>query len=210
MNEGHKKTLLTEKFLTIKAGLQAYRLNDFIKMAESKKGAGKILPFVRGLRFSALLIYAIRDFLVGSDLTANWGHIIDEDGEYCSRECDIIIHNKKGQTSRWNGNGGQDHIMDFRFIEQSEAKVVISCKSFIKVESKIEVDYCNEMRNYVNQIWLFAECCPPKKSPALKTKAKQIGYDNFWHLYTLDQKTGEAKDALDEWLNFVEKVKSLM
>lgn len=210
MASGHRELLEQQKFHTIKAGLQQYRLDSFIRNIESQRGKNKgtILSFVRGLRFSSLLIYTIRDLLQGSGLTANWGHIIDEDGELCSRECDIIIH-REGYIMRWNGDGGLHPVMDFKFIEQSEAIAVISCKSFLQHKSHIEVEYCQDLLNYVENVWLFAECCPPDKSQEIKDKALEIGYRNFWHLYSWDREKNMVEDSLVDWNDFVKCIKEL-
>lgn len=191
--------------------LASHRIDPFVRTLEEKKGknVGKILPFVRGLRFSSMLIYTIRKLLKGSHLTANWGHLIDRDGLFCSRECDIIIHQPDGVWQRWNGEGGEDgHVMDFRFIEQDAARAVISCKSFLK-KSDIEIDYCGEMKKYVNEVWLFAECCGPRSSKIIETAAKNIGYSNFWHLYTWSKQGGMADPNNDHWNDFIQKVKAL-
>jgi hypothetical protein len=210
MAAGHKELLEQQKFHTIKAGLQEFRLDNFIRTLESKKGKNKgtILPFVRGLRFSSLLIYAIREFLHGSGLTASWGHIIDDEGELCSRECDIIIH-REGHIMRWNGDGGLHPVMDFRFIEQAEALAVISCKSYLNHKSQIEVEYCEDLRNYVDKVWLFAECCPPDKATEIREKSIEIGYENFWNLYSWDRNQNTVEDSLNDWNDFVKKVKEL-
>ncbi|MFQ5821494.1 MAG: hypothetical protein ACE5I5_16040, partial [Candidatus Heimdallarchaeota archaeon] len=99
-----------------------WRVDDFIRQMEADRCKGRILPFVRGLRLSAHLIYTIREILSGTELEANWGHLLDEEGNYCSAECDIIIH-LRGHYMRWNGS--IDPIMDFRFIEQQNAIAVI-------------------------------------------------------------------------------------
>jgi len=210
MAAGHRELLEQQKFHTIKAGLQEFRLDSFIRTLESKKGKNKgtILPFVRGLRFSSLLIYAIREFLHGSGLTASWGHIVDNEGELCSRECDIIVH-REGHIMRWNGDGGLHPVMDFRFIEQSEALVVISCKSYLNHKSQIEVEYCEDLRNYVDKVWLFAECCPPDKATEIRDKSIEIGYENFWNLYSWDRSQNTVEDSLNDWNDFVQKVKGL-
>src|SRR5260370_15507569 len=96
MAEGYFKSFQKEKYDTIKAQLLSYRLSPFIRDKESQEGPNKglIFPFARGLRFSALLIYSIRESLSSSTLEVNWGQIVDYDGLACSGECDIIIHKK--------------------------------------------------------------------------------------------------------------------
>ena len=80
----------------INAKLKTVRLDPYIRLLEAKKGKNKgiIFPFARGLRFSALLIYQIRWYLEGTNLTANWGQLMDNDTDEYSNECDIVIHEK--------------------------------------------------------------------------------------------------------------------
>lgn len=205
-----RNALITEDYATIKAHLQNFRLDSYIQQIESKKGKNKgaIFPFARGLRFSALLIYKIRKILTGTHLTADWGQIlIDEDGTL-SNECDIIIH-KNGYVSCWNGEGGNGHIMDFKFIELEDVCAVISCKSYIKTNT-IEIDYFKSLSRYVDKIWLFSECCSRKSITTIKRKAREIGYENFWYLYAFEKKTGITEDAAGEWHDFYSKIKSLV
>jgi len=208
MAEGFAKAFQREKYKTIKEQLLSYRLDPFIREKEAEPGTNKglIFPFARGLRFSALLIYSIRESLAGSDLEANWGQILDDEGMACSGECDIIIH-KKGHAHRWNG-GSDNHIMDFRFIEKENAIAVISCKSYL-TKTAIEVPYCEYMLKYVSRVWLFAECCGPESIELIKEEAIRIGYENFWHLYTWSRTTDQIVDDEDGWYHFIETVKSL-
>lgn len=172
---------------------------------ESKKLRGRILPFVRGLRFSALLIYAIRDILSGTNLTADWGHLLDENETFCSCECDIIVH-RNGFIGRWNGDG-DDPIMNFKFIKQPDAVAVISCKSYLE-SSKIDKEYCELMKPFVEKIWLFAECCGPRSAEIIKDRALSFGYEKFWYLYTWS-KQSTPKPNNDGWLEFVNEIKKL-
>jgi len=209
LKKGYQTVLVEQKFHQIKAALQEYRLDSFIRENEGQRGGGKgtILPFIRGLRFSALLIYAIREYISGTGLTASWGHIIDEEGEFCSRECDIVIH-KEGYIMRWNGDGGLHPVMDFKFIEQEKAIAVISCKSYLE-KSKLEKEYCNDIKKYVDKVWLFSECCPPNKIEDINTEALSIGYEKFWTFYTWDRGTKGVEDQIELWHDFVETLKSL-
>jgi hypothetical protein len=197
---------LAEDYHDVKGHLMAYRLDDKIIAAEAKSGKNKgiIFTFARGLRFSALLIYKIRKILNGTNLTASWGQIINDDGTF-SNECDIIIH-ETGYVQRWNGEGG---IMDFNFISQSKAKAVVSCKSYIKTNT-IEKEYFQNLSQYVPKIWLFAECCPKSSLRTIRANARSIGYEHFWHLYTFDKKQVTTQDApLDEWKDFHTTVRAL-
>lgn len=210
MSEGYFKSFQKEKYDIIKTQLLNYRLSTFIREKEAEPGANKglIFPFVRGLRFSALLIYSIRESLAGSHLEVHWGQIVYDDGLSLSGECDIIIH-KKGHYHKWNGSDGGNHIMDFRFIEQSQAIAVISCKSYL-TKTAIEKAYCENMLKYVKKIWLFAECCGPESVDLIREEAKQIGYENFWYFYTWSRTTDAYIDDVEGWYNFIETVKSLV
>lgn len=209
MAGNYYSTFDTETYNSIKAQLLGYRLDPFIRAKEAEDGANKglIFPFARGLRFSALLIYSIRECLSGSGLDVNWGQIIDEDGSFCSGECDIIVH-KDGHYKQWNGNGGGRHVMDFRFILKSHAVAVISCKSYL-TKGGVEHDYCANMLKYVKKVWLFAECCGPDSVDLIREESKKIGYENFWYLYTWSRTTGEVIDDIPGWLGFIKEVKSL-
>lgn len=209
MAEGYFRALQKENYDTIKAQLLSYRLNPFIREKEGEAGANKglIFPFARGLRFSALLIYAIRESLSGSDLEVNWGQIVDDDGYACSGECDIIIH-KKGHWKKWNGNDSGNHIMDFRFIEKENAIAVISCKSYL-TKSAIEKTYCENILKYVDKVWLFAECCGPESVDLIRTESAAIGYSNFWYLYTWSRSTDQILDDETGWHHFIASIKAL-
>ncbi len=209
MLQGYHKSFQKEKYDTIKAKLLSYRLDPFIREKEGTEGTNKglIFPFARGLRFSALLIYTIREALSGSDLEVNWGQIVDDDGYACSGECDIIIH-KKGHYDKWNGNDGGNHIMDFRFIEKENSIAVISCKSYL-TRTAIEKAYCENMKKYVDRIWLFAECCGPESVDLIREDSKAIGYEHFWYLYTWSRATDNIIDDEDGWYHFIETIKAL-
>jgi len=181
-----------------------WRIDNTIRIMEQQKAQGRVLAFVRGLRLSSHLIYAIRDVLSGSNLKADWGHILDDEGVKCSPECDVIIHRRP--YARWNGS--ERPVMDFTFVSQEDAVAVISCKSYLKSISGEYRDYSEKVRKYVKHLWLFAECCRPDAVRRLTQKSQQAGYDKFWYLYTWD---GErALDPSQEmWLDLLESVESL-
>ncbi len=201
---GHGRLLCEEPFNMMCADFSSWRMNDFIRQLEATKHKGRILPFVRGLRLSAHLIYAVREILSGTDLEVNWGHLLDEDSVFCSPECDVIIH-RKGHLRRWNGT--DNPIMDFRFIEQQKAVAVISCKSYLRL-SKIDKEYCESMKPLVEKIWLFAECCGPRSAKTIQKKALDFGYEKFWYLYAWSKKRGQKLNR-NGWNEFVEEVRKL-
>ncbi len=209
MPDNYIATFEMEDYRKITSQLLNYRLDPFIRAKEKEEGSntGLIFPFARGLRFSCLLIYAIRETLSGSDLEVNWGQIIDDSEIVLSGECDIIIH-KKGHIKKWNGNDNGNHVMDFRFIKKEHAVVVISCKSYL-TKSEIEVEYCTNMLKYVKSVWLFAECCGPESVDLISDESKKIGYENFWYLYTWSRTTGAKVEDGKGWLSFIEAIKSL-
>jgi len=209
MPEDYFKTFNKETYDSIKSRLLSYRLDPFIRKLESKKGKhkGLIFPFVRGLRFSALLTYAIRECLSVSELEVSWGQIIDDEGYLVSGECDIIIHHK-GYKKRWNGASGGNHIMDFKFIKKENVIIVISCKSHL-TKAGIEKEYCSNMLKYVNKIWLFTECCGPKSAKLIKDESQEIGYEKFYYLYTWNRRTGDIGESVENWYDFMENVEAL-
>jgi hypothetical protein len=200
--------ILKEHYEGLNVKLKTIRLDPYIRQLEAKKGKNKglIFPFARGLRFSALLIYQIRRYLDGSNLTANWGQLMNDATDEYSNECDIIIHEKGAELDKWNGNEG--NIMDFRFIDNNKVKVVISCKSFLN-PSTIEIDYLTNMKRFVDKIWLFAECCGNRSVDDISKKSTAIGYEYFFYLYKWNRKTGEVKDDFDSWKDFVSKINAL-
>ena len=76
---GHGELLLRERFESMVAEFRSWKMCDFIRQLEASRSKGRILPFVRGLRLSAQLVYAVRELLEGTDLTANWGHLLDRE-----------------------------------------------------------------------------------------------------------------------------------
>ena len=197
-----------EMFQTLRAKL-AWRLDP--ELVQARKS---ILPFVRGLRFSALLIYAIRDILKNRDLTANWGAVLTPDGARGSPECDIIIHHERGYEERWDGDDADTgRVMDFRFIRPEHAKAVISCKGmlFSSVDQRIK-DYAIELKNHVEELWLFAERCRRRGIPKLRKAALAAGYDRFDCLCAVESSKGTAEEEIwdeNSWLDFRQAVERL-
>jgi hypothetical protein len=186
-------------------------MDEFIRWTEKNKKKGRILPFVRGLRLSSRLIYAIRDSISQSPFAVDWGHLVDENEKYVSPECDIIIYRKDNDAilEHWNGIVNQsrraDSIMDFKFVRKRFVKLVISCKSLIKT-SEIDKKYCKDLKKYVKNVWLFAECCGPRSVKAILKNAKKFGYQDFFYLYTWSPKSSPAEN-LDGWQDFIKKIK---
>ena len=201
----HSRLLNEERLMRIFGEFSNWRIDDFIRQLATQRKRGGVLPFVRGLRLSAQLIYAIREILSGTNLTASWGHLLDKDGTFCSSECDVIIH-QEGHVRQWNGEN-QNPIMDFKFIEQEKAVAVISCKSYLR-SYDIDQQYCDSMKPFVKNIWLFAECCGPRSNESILKKALEYGYERFWFLYCWSRKSDPQPNS-EGWSEFVEVVKKL-
>lgn len=196
------RRLILEDFHELLGNLQEWRIDPEIKKLERGRPGGLILGFIKGLRLSAKLIYAIRKNLSRPGLEVNWGHLYHAD-EGLSPECDIIIH-LPGRLQRWNGSSNP--IMDVSFVDSRKAIAVVSCKSFIR---RVDIDYCSRMKPYVSNILLFAECCAPGSVQRLKQSAKSAGYKGFWYLYTCTKKC-DTEHNENEWLNFLEEIRRIV
>jgi hypothetical protein len=192
-----------QEFHSLKEELSQWRVDPEIQEMEKERPGGIILGFVRGLRLSARLIYAIREHLSAFELEVNWGHLLTEEGNSCSPECDIIIH-LPGYEREWNGHDKK--IMDFKFVDCRKAIAFISCKSFIK---RVDRKYCQELSPFVDKVLLFAECCEPNAVDRLKRSAKSKGYQGFWYLYTCNQATCECTVDPDQWKDFLRKLRAI-
>ena len=198
--EGIGDRLDLESYHQICAGLWQWRMDDFIRELEE----GKILGFVRGLHFSAQLIYAIRDIISEIGLKADWGHLLDKTKKYCSRECDIIIH--RGKRNQWNGH--KNPVMDFKFVEQDKTVAVISCKSYLR-SGGVDKSYVKCLEPFVEKVWLIAECCEPKHVEAIAKQAQDAGYQNFWYMYKWSRETAGQEKNESGWLDFVKQLRKL-
>ena len=96
--------------------------------------------------------------------------------------------------------------MDFRFVKRQRAIAVVSCKSSAEVDPM----HVQKLKPYVKHVFLFVECCAPKKVRALKDRARKAGYAGFGYLYTFDEKTSDSEDDQPGWLEFLDKVASIV
>ncbi len=171
------------KFNQLATEFQGLRLSPPDVRVSPGKREGEILRFVRGLRLSARVIYILRGMLSGQNVEVSWGHLLNKDRATCSRECDIIIH-EKGYVDKWNG---EEHpVMDFRFIDAAKAHAIVSCKSIL---TAVDTDYPKEMKEFgVKNTFLFAECCTKDDFDELKKKSKKAGYAALGCLYFTSKK----------------------
>jgi hypothetical protein len=184
------KSLGIEQLTGLAAELQKVRHHPPLTQRQDGKYEGDILGFVKGLRLSARVIYFLRERLSGTELEVSWGHLLDGNDQSCSPECDVIIHSK-GHTREWNGHSSP--IMNFKFIEATRVKAIVSCKSRLNT---IDTVYPRDLKRFgVNNIFLFAECCLEGRFKALRKKARQAGYKGLWCLYfTQDEESGFKTD----------------
>ncbi|PQP33267.1 hypothetical protein C6A36_00105 [Desulfobacteraceae bacterium SEEP-SAG10] len=195
--------LSTEDFVSLANKLAQWRLDPSIKLMESKKSKGRILGFVKGLRFSAQVAYLIRNILSPHSIDVNWGHLIDNNGISCSPECDIIIH-QPGYIQKWNGSDRP--IMDFKFINCKDALGIVSCKSLTR---SVDKEYCKDFNKYkMKNIFLFVECCNEKSIDRLTKQAKEAGYKGFYYLYTIKNDQYIKTDE-NVYIKFIKKIKAL-
>lgn len=196
--------LRTEPFFGLTEELVKWRLDPQIRLMDAKKDKGRILGFVKGLRLSARILYILRTIISSKDLEVSWGHLVDESGESCSPECDIIIH-KPGHILEWNGSSNP--IMNFKFIEAKNAIAVVSCKSYAK---SVDKNYCEGFLKYnLKSIFLMVECCHINAVENLKNNALESGYKGFYYLYAMNDDTGEILRDEKNYIDFIEAIQSL-
>lgn len=204
---GHmRRQLYVEKFFALSRQLQTWRLDPYMQQMDATKAEGRILGFVKGLRFSAQLAYLVRDVLSEENVEVSWGHLIDESGDLCSPECDVIIH-RPGFVQRWNG--GSHPIMDFKFINCSQALAIISCKSFT---NSIDKRYCPAFAKHgIQRVVLFAECCKLNRVRPLRAQALTAGYKGLFYLYTVPTKDDfTVTEDPEVYVQFIELIKELV
>jgi len=203
-HQGYGRVLSLEPFWELLTALESYRLDP--ELAQTKQSE-RIHAFIRGLRLSARLIYIIRRVLSGTGMEVHWGQVLSEDGRVCSRECDVIIH-RPGELARWNGDD-EKPVMDFRFITREKAAAVISCKSFLRSVDKEQIRYREDMKRYVDRVYLFAGYCYRSSLSRLRQTAHTAGYDGLWHLCAIDRKTGVTEQDEHVWVSFIGEMEKI-
>jgi hypothetical protein len=90
--------------------------------------------------------------------------------------------------------------MSFVFIDATQAKAVISCKSTL---TSIDKEHPKSLRKYgVENVYLFAETCDEKRLPKLREAALKAGYSGLWCLYTIGNDTASFKTDEPALLSF--------
>lgn len=192
-----------EQLVALAAELQKLRHHPPLVKRADGKYEGDILGFVRGLRLSARVIYFLRERLSRTDLEVSWGHLLDTNEQSCSPECDVIIHTK-GHVRKWNGNGGDKPVMEFKFVDASSVRAVVSCKSLL---SSIDEDYPAALKVFgVKSVFLFAECCRESRWVSLRKKAKKAGYRGASCLYFTEEDESLIKTDEPMYVSFGDSV----
>jgi len=186
---------------------ELHSLRDYPPLVSKGKGKyeGDILGFIKGLRFSARIIYYLREQLSDMNYEVSWGHLLDDEEAACSPECDIIIH-AKGHIREWNGSA-KDPVMHFRFIHAKHARLVISCKSKL---NNIDKEYPKDLKKYgINHVFLVAECCKKNQYSSLRKRARRAGYKDLCCLYLID-KNHDHKIDEKIYLAFITAIRKVL
>ncbi|MCE5237464.1 hypothetical protein LLH23_03120 [bacterium] len=170
-----------------------------------RSGPGQIHPFVRGLYFSAKVVYLLRRLFAqqGIGLQVNWGQILLDGNCLCSRECDVIVHHEGGV--QWDGDTG---VFDFWFVPQSSVVAVVSCKAQNLTAPPAEEEaFAASVFPLVKQVFLLAEACPSADSgEKLRTGATALGFTDCWWLYAGDPDTPDVILAQPQWRGFFDRM----
>lgn len=174
-------SLAVEQLISLTAELQKLRHHPPLTRRERGRYEGDILGFVKGLRLSARVIYFLREYLSETDLEVSWGHVLNQEEQSCSPECDIVIH-AKGHIRNWNGSSNP--IMNFKFVQAEAVQAVVSCKSQLDA---VDSDYPKALKKFgIDKVFLFAESCRQSRLAALRAAARKAGYSGLWCLYTTE------------------------
>jgi len=94
--------------------------------------------------------------------------------------------------------------MDFKFIEAASVRAVVSCKSLLK---SIDNSYPKALKKYgVENVFLFAECCPEAHLLRLRKRAESAGYRGLWCLYFDDGEGASFKTDESMYIDFADKI----
>jgi len=161
--------------------------------------------FVKGLILSTNIIEVI-DKHLPKGYSADWGQVIDDDGNTLSKECDIIVY--KGTPFKHIKNKS----ISFVLINKDKAKIIIQVKSGIQSVTKDSTEYCKAVKRFAPEVWFMAECCWAKsESRACKIgrELKKGGYRHFIYFYRMDDGTLIKTINYEPFVKFIKMIRKL-
>jgi len=161
--------------------------------------------FVKGLILSTNIIEVI-DKYVPNGFRADWGQVIDNDGNTLSKECDIIIYKGKPHKPIKNRS------LCFVFVNKTQAKIIIQVRSSIQSVTKESREYSKAVRKFAPEIWFVAENCWAKserRGAKIESELKRAGYKHFFYFCRMDDnadRTPNHKSFL-RFINLIKKIR---
>lgn len=161
--------------------------------------------FVKGLVLSTNIIEVI-DNHIPNGHRADWGQVIEPDGNILSRECDIIIYRGKPYKLI------QNKRMRYVLAVKRQTKVVIQVRSGIDSVSRDDKIYSQDLKRMVPKLWYFAECCwakTKKRADDIRRDLRGAGYKQFFYLYRMDPDRLKKTMDYKQFIRFVRLVKNI-
>ena len=161
--------------------------------------------FVKGLILSTNIIEVIEKYLPNG-YRADWGQVIDDDGNTLSKECDIIIYEGKPFKHIKNKS------ISFVLISKKQARIIIQVRSSIQSVTNESKEYCKEVKKFVPEVWFVAECCWAKserRCTAIKRDLKKAGYKQFIYFNRVDENTANRTPDYQPFLDFIKSIKRI-
>jgi hypothetical protein len=174
-------------------------------MSTPQFGNPTLHDFVKGLILSTNIIEVI-DKYVPNDFRADWGQVIDDDGNTLSKECDIIIYEGKPHKPIKNRS------LCFVLVNKAQVKIIIQVRSSIQSVTKESREYSRAVRKFAPEIWYVAENCWAKterRGVKIERELKKAGYKHFFYFCRMDDnadRTLNHKSFL-KFINLIKKIR---
>jgi hypothetical protein len=168
-------------------------------------GSPTLHDFVKGLILSTNIIEVI-DKHLPNDYRADWGQVIDDDGNTLSKECDVIIY--KGKPFKLIKNKS----ISFVLVNKKQTRIVIQVKSSIQSVTRDSKEYSRELRKFVPELWFITECCWAKsktRAAKIEKELKKSGYKEFVYFYRMDENSFNKSINYDSFVKFINAIKKL-
>jgi hypothetical protein len=160
--------------------------------------------FVKGLILSTNIIEVI-DKYVPNGFRADWGQVIDNDGNTLSKECDIIIYKGKPHKPIKNRS------LSFVFVKKDQAKIIIQVRSSIQSVTKESREYSKAVRKFAPEIWFVVENCWAKsegRGKKIERELKKAGYKHFFYFCRMDDNADRTLNH-KSFLKFINLIKNI-